>query len=95
MENSNKLLLINIEKKYLFLSLIILFLILTNPNNNDFNSFLKAKGFSKDVQGGRVNYFFIFSIYELRFKYGSNSMNERRFKCIGIAKNFVTLVDKK
>ena len=67
-------------------------LAITNPTDKDFNSFLRAKGFSKDVQGGRINNFLIFSIYELRFTYGIN--NKRRFQCFAIAKNFIVTVDE-
>lgn len=83
------------NRLYTISASILLILIFTNPTVKDFNNYLTAKGFNKSVQGGRVNNFFIFSVYELNFKYGVNRSKKRRVKSIGIFGNFIVLVDEK
>lgn len=83
------------KKKYLLIliGLIATVLIITNPTNADFDNYLHAKGFDKSVPGGRVNYFLFYSVYEVKFKYGSGDSQTRFVRCIGIFKNFITTVD--
>jgi hypothetical protein len=82
------------HKFIISLGLIILILIFTNPSNTDFDRYLHAKGFDSSVHGGRVNYFLVFSIYEVQFNYGENNSKKRHVKCLSVFGNFITLIDK-
>lgn len=77
----------------LFVGAVIAILVITNPTNSDFDRYLRAKGFAESVHGGRVNYFFVCSIFEVNFRYGRNNENNRNIKFFGFLGNFIKIVD--
>ena len=79
-------------KKVLVCSLVILIiLVITNPTNSDFKSFVAGKAPETLIQSdcGRTQYFGVFSTYESNIKrYGEQ---DEHAKYIGIFKNFILI----
>ena len=74
------------KKVWVIAAIIIVILALTNPTNSDLKNYMSAKGYNGE--GGRINYFGIFSIFKANVGY-DYVLRDRIY--IGIFKNFIQI----